>query len=51
MEKRVIIVCRLVPTPEAYEGKSNADVEKEIQAEKPTIPYLAGIQKGTVLGC
>jgi hypothetical protein len=45
VEKRTIIVCRLVPTHEAYEGKSNADVEKEILSEMPVIPYVARIEK------
>jgi hypothetical protein len=45
IEKRAIIIVRLVPTPEAYEGKSNADVAKEIQAQKPAIPYVARIER------
>jgi len=45
VEKRVIIVCRLVPTPEAYEGKLNAGVAKEILSEMPPTPYMARIEK------
>jgi hypothetical protein len=43
------IVCRLVPTPKAYEGECNADVAKEILSEAPLIPYVAKIEKVTVL--
>jgi hypothetical protein len=45
------IVCRLVPTPEAYEGKSNADVKREILDKKPAFPYVARIEKVTILDC
>lgn len=51
IKKIMVIVARLVETPEAYEGKSNADVEKEILAEKPVIPYVAKIEKVVVLDC
>ena len=51
IKKVVFIVASLVDTPEAYEGKTNADVEKEIQTEIPTIPYVARIEKVTVLDC
>ena len=51
MKKKAIITVRLVPTPEAYEGKTNRDVEKEILDEMPTIPYMAQIEKVTVLDC
>lgn len=47
--KIAFIVCRLVPTPEAYEGKTNADIEKEILEEVLAIPYVARIEKVTVL--
>jgi len=45
MKKLVIVIARLVPNPEAYEGKTNADVEKEILSEMPVIPYVARIEK------
>ena len=51
VKKVMFIVARLVPDPEAYEGKTNQDVEKEILAEKPVIPYVARIEKVTVLDC
>ena len=51
MKKKAIITVRLIPTPEAYEGKTNRDVEKEILDEMPTIPYMAQIEKVTVLDC
>lgn len=46
--KRVILIARLVPTPEAYEGKTNENIAKEIQAEKPAIPYVAEIERISV---
>ena len=49
MKKVVFIVAHLVPDPEAYEGKTNADVEKEILDEMPAIPYVARIEKVTIL--
>jgi len=49
VKKLAIIIARLVPTPEAYEGKTNRDVEKEILEETPAIPYVARIEKVTVL--
>jgi len=42
-------MARLVEDPEAYEGKSNADIEKEILEEAPAIPYVARIERVTVL--
>jgi hypothetical protein len=45
MDKRAVIIVRLVPTPEAYEGKTNRDVEKEILAEKPQILYGAEVER------
>jgi hypothetical protein len=48
VEKRAIIMVRLVPTPEAYKDKSNRDVEKEILEEKPAIPYVAEIERTSV---
>jgi len=49
VEKRTIIVCRLVSTPEAYEGKTNRDVEKDIVDEMPIVPYATRIDKVLVL--
>ena len=46
--KRAIIMVRLIPTPEAYEGKTNRDIEREILEEASTIPYAASIEKVTV---
>lgn len=51
MKKIAVIIARLVPTPEAYQGKSNRDVEEEILKEAPAIPYVARIEKVTVLDC
>ena len=56
MKKIMFIVAHLVPEAEAYEGKSNADIEKEILDELqkqavPVIPYVARIEKVTVLDC
>ncbi len=48
-EKGAIIIARLVPTPEAYEGKTKADIEREILEEAPIIPYVAEIEKVTVV--
>lgn len=49
MKKVMFIVAQLVETPEAYEGKTNRDVEKEVLSEMPVIPYVARIEKVTVL--
>ena len=51
MERRkiAVVVAWLVPDEEAYEGKTNADVEREILEETPAIPYVARIEKVTVL--
>jgi len=49
LKKIVFITAHLVPDPEAYEGKTNKDVEKEILEELPVIPYVAKIEKVTVL--
>jgi hypothetical protein len=48
VEKRAIIIVKLVSTPEAYEGKTNRDIAKEIQAEDPAIPYVAEIERTCV---
>jgi hypothetical protein len=50
----IFIVAWLVPHKEAYEGKTNEDVEKEIFDELqkqavPVIPYMAHVEKVTVL--
>ena len=47
--KIVIITAQLVDEPLAYEGKTNENVEKEILNEMPVIPYVARIEKVTVL--
>lgn len=49
MKKLAFIVAWLVEDREAYEGKTNADIEKEILEEAPTIPYVARIERITVL--
>lgn len=50
--KKIVFICaQLVEDPEAYEGKTNADVEKEISEETGPIPYVARIEKVTVLDC
>jgi len=49
MKKVVFIYARLVENPEAYEGKTNAEIEKEILEEIGSIPYVAEIEKVTVL--
>jgi hypothetical protein len=49
VKKLVIITAWLVETPEAYRGKTNQDVEKEILKKVPTIPYMARIERVTVL--
>jgi hypothetical protein len=49
MKKVVFIYAWLVEDPEAYEGKTNADIEKEILKEIGSIPYVAWIEKVTVL--
>jgi hypothetical protein len=49
MKKIVFIYAWLVDNPEAYKGKTNADVEKEISEEIGPIPYVAHIEEVTVL--
>ncbi len=44
-KKVVFIFARLIEDPEAYKGKTNADIEKEINS----IPYVKRIEKVTVL--
>lgn len=51
MKKKAVISAWLVKDPEAYKGKTNADIEKEIVEEQPVIPYVARIEKVTVFDC
>jgi len=51
IKKVAVIHARLVENPEAYESKTNADIEKEILEETGPIPYVARIEKVTVLDC
>lgn len=50
-KKLVFIVAQLIETSDAYDGKSNADIEKEIFDEMPDIPYVVRVEKVTVLDC
>lgn len=49
MRKLAVIVAWLIPESEAYEGKSNADIEREILEDEPAIPYVMRVEKVTVL--
>jgi hypothetical protein len=53
MKKLALITAWLVENPEAYQGKTNADIEKEILKEIVKeiglIPYVTKIEKVTVL--
>jgi len=49
VKKVVFIYARLIDDPDAYKGKTNADVEKEILEEIGSIPYVAQIEKVSVL--
>lgn len=51
VKKMVFITAWLVEEPEAYKGKTNADIEKEVLEEIAPIPYVARIEKVTVLDC
>lgn len=51
VRKLAVILAWLVEDPSAYEGKTNADVEKEVLDEMPRIPYLARVEKVTILNC
>jgi len=42
---------RLIAEAEAYRNKTNADIENEILKEIGSFPYLAKIEKVTVLDC
>jgi hypothetical protein len=49
MKKIVFIYAWLVKDSEAYKGKTNADIEKEILEDIGPIPYVARVEKVTVL--
>lgn len=49
IKKVALITAILIEDPEPYEGKTNADIEKEILEEIGPIPYVAKIEKVTVL--
>jgi hypothetical protein len=49
MKKIAFIYASLVEDPEAYKGKTNTDIEKEILHDMGPIPYVARIEKVTVL--
>jgi len=51
MAKLAFIVCQLVPDPSVYEGKTNADIEKEILDEMLLLPYVASVEKVMVADC
>jgi hypothetical protein len=51
VKKIAFITAWLVDDPEAYRNKTNADIEKEILTEVGLIPYVARIEKVTVLDC
>jgi len=51
VKKIAFITAWLVETPEAYKGKTNVDIEKEILEETDQIPYVARIEKVKVLDC
>jgi len=49
VKKIAFITAWLVENPEAYKDKKNSDIEKEILEEISLIPYVARIEKVTVL--
>jgi hypothetical protein len=51
MKKIVFITAYLVEAPEAHADKSNTTLEEEISAEMHRIPYIANVEKVTVLDC
>jgi len=51
MKKIAFITAWLVDDLEAYKDKTNPDIEKEILEEIGLIPYVARIEKVTVLDC
>jgi len=49
VKKIAFITAWLVENSEAYKDKTNVDIEKEILEEINLIPYVARIEKVTVL--
>jgi len=49
IKKIVFITAILIEDPEPYEDKTNANIEKEILEEIGPIPYVAKIEKVTVI--
>ena len=49
LRKMVFIVAWLVEDPEAYRGVTDADVERKIREGATSIPYVARVEKVTVL--
>ena len=49
MKKLVFVVVWLVEDPEAYRGVTNADVERGLMEEAQGLPYVARVEKVTVL--
>jgi hypothetical protein len=49
IKKVAFITAILIEDPEPYEGKTNTDIEKEILEEIGLIPYVAKIEKVTVV--
>jgi hypothetical protein len=49
IKKIAFIYAWLIEDPEAYKGKTNADIEKEILQDIGPVPYVARIEKVTVL--
>jgi hypothetical protein len=49
VKKMVFITAWLIEDPDAYIDKTNSDIEKEISKEIGPIPYVAQIEKVTVL--
>lgn len=49
IRKIVFIVAWLEEDPEAYRGVTNADVEKGLMEEARGLPYVARVEKVTVL--
>ena len=49
LRKIVFIVAWLTDDPEAYEGVTNADVEASLREEAWGLPYVAKVEKVTIL--
>ena len=49
MKKIVFIVAFLTENPEAYRGVTNADVENGLREEVRGLPYVATVEKVTIL--